>query len=346
VAFRVQQLWRSVPRLVVVEPSGGADVATARAFLYDAEREDRRIELADFHVDQLGDRQLLWIDVSDLDGVEALSATLGIAPETVALLTRTTKRAELSFHTDYFHVNVVVASPTGLGYEAVSLDCIAGANWVLTAHERPIEFLERFDERIRGDSQLGRLDAPALVATFLHEHIAGFVREVEPIELELDRLDLEVMTGTVDDEAVFTRLVNLRRRLSQLRRLFAPHRELYGLLARPDFEKLSDSESHEAFVSVAERSEQALLTLETTREMIVSSFEIYTTWTAHETNKVMKLLTVASVALLPPTLVAAVMGMSSLPMVLGTSLAFEISLTVMVLLVGTALVTARRRNWI
>jgi magnesium transporter len=221
------------------EPSGSADVATGRAFLYDAEGEDRRIELTEFHVDQLGDRQLLWIDVSDHDGVEELTATLGIAPETVTRLTRATKRAELNFHTDYFHVNVVVASPTGLGYEPVSLDCVAGANWVLTVHKRPIEFLERFDERIRGDSQLGRLDAPALVATFLHEHVAGFVREVEPIELELDRLDLEVMTGTVDDEAVFARLVNLRRRLSQLRRLFAQHRELYGLLARPDFEKLS-----------------------------------------------------------------------------------------------------------
>ena len=345
-AFRVQQLWRSVPRLVVVESPSSADVATARAFLYDAEREDRRIELTGSHVDQLGDRQLLWIDVSDRDGVEALCATLGIAPETVTRLTRATKRVALNFHTDYFHVNVVIASPTGLGYEAVSLDCIAGANWVLTVHEGPIEFLERFDERIRGDSQLGRLDAPALVATFLHEHVAGFVREVEPIELELDRFDLEVMTGTVDDKAVFARLVNLRRRLSQLRRLFAPHRELYGLLARPDFEKLSDSDSHEAFGSLAERSEQALLTLETTREMIVSSFEIYTTWTAHETNKVMKLLTVASVALLPPTLVAAVMGMTWLPMVLGTPRAFEISLTVMVLLVGTALVAARRRNWI
>jgi len=92
--------------------------------------------------------------------------------------------------------------------------------------------------------------------------------------------------------------------------------------------------------------QQALLTLESTREMIVSSFEIYTTWTAHETNKVMKLLTVASVALLPPTLVAAVMGMSSLPTILATPQAFEISLTAMVLLVGTALVAARRRNWI
>jgi magnesium transporter len=346
VAFRVQQLWQSVPRLALVEAPSPTDDTGVRAFLYDAEGEDRRIQLTDLHVDELGDRQLLWIDVSDLDQVEALSGTLGIAPETVARMARAVKRAELTFHTEYFHVNVVVAGKTGLGYEAVSLDCVAGANWVLTAHEQPIEFLERFDERIRGDSQLGRLDAPALVATFLHEHVGSFVREVEPIELELDRLDLEVMTGSVDDEAVFTRLVNLRRRLSQLRRLFAPHREIYGLLARPDFEKLSDSDSHDAFASLTERSEQALLTLETTREMIASSFEIYTTWTAHETNKVMKLLTVASVALLPPTLLASVMGMNSLPARLGTSTAFEITLSVMLVLVGTVLAMARRRSWI
>ena len=93
-AFRVQQRWRSGPRLVVVEPSDSAEVATARAFLYDAEGEDRRIEVTDVHVDQLGDRHLLWLDVSDLDDVEALAATLPIAPETVTQLMRATKRAE------------------------------------------------------------------------------------------------------------------------------------------------------------------------------------------------------------------------------------------------------------
>ena len=345
-AFRVQQLWRPGPRLTLVEALDEQADAGVRAFLYDAEGQDRRIELADIVVDELGDRQLLWIDVRDFDQIEPLAANLAIAPDTVGRMTSAVKRAQLTFHTGYFHVNVVVANRTGLGYEPVSLDCIAGANWVLTVHEEPVEFLERFDERIRGDSQLGRLDAPSLIATFLHEHVAGFVREIEPIELELDRLDLEVMTGSVDDEAVFTRLVNLRRRLSQLRRLFASHREIYGLLVRPEFETLSDSDAHDAFTSLADRSEHALLTLETTREMIVSSFEIYTTWTAHETNKVMKLLTVASVALLPPTLIASVMGMTSLPVALGTPRAFEISLTVMLVLVGSALIMARRRHWI
>ena len=66
----------------------------------------------------------------------------------------------LNFHTDYFHVNVVVASPTGLGYEAVSLDCIAGANWVLTVHEGPIEFLSDEEGRRATAANRGTLERP------------------------------------------------------------------------------------------------------------------------------------------------------------------------------------------
>jgi magnesium/cobalt transport protein CorA len=347
VAIRVPQFRQNGRRLSVVEAAPDlVDAGDVRAFLYDAEAEDRRVEVDGIRVQELNERQLLWIDVRDLEHVGTVAASLGIAPDTVARFARESKRAEVLFHTDYFHVTVVVAERTVSGYEAATLDCVAGENWILTVHAQPIDFLERFDERIRGDSQLGRLDAPGLVATFLHEHVASYVREIEPFEIELDRLDLEVMSGRIDDDVVFRRLVDLRRRLARLRRLFAPHREIYGLLARPDFEMLSETESRDGFASLAERAEQAVQSLETAREMIVSSFEIYTTWTAHQTNKVMKLLTVASVTLLPPTLLASVMGMNSLPPMLGTATAFASTLTFMLVLVASVLVIARRRSWI
>jgi Mg2+ and Co2+ transporter CorA len=331
---------------VAIETFAPIDHEVTRAFLYDAEAEDRTIDLHEIRVHELHDRQLLWIDIRDLDHVEAVAVGLGLTPDTVTKMTRARNRPELFFHTDYFHVRVVVANSTAFGYEAASLDCAAGQNWILTVHDRPMDFLERFDERIRGDSQLGRLDAAGLVATFLHEHVAAYVRELEPFEAELDRLDLEVMTGRVDDQVVFRRLVDLRRRLSHLRRLYAAHREVYGLLARPDFEMLSDSDSADGFASLAARSEEAVQALETTRDMIVSSFDIYTTWTAHGTNKVMKLLTVVSVTLLPPTLLASIMGMNSLPSPLGTGFAFALTLTVMLVLGAIVLATARRRSWI
>ncbi|MFL5838884.1 MAG: CorA family divalent cation transporter [Thermoleophilaceae bacterium] len=80
------------------------------------------------------------------------------------------------------------------------------------------------------------------------------------------------------------------------------------MLATPDFEMLSGSGSMEAFMLLDKRTDQGLQPLEMTREMIASSFEIYTSWTAHRTGKVIKLLTVSSAALLPPTLPASTMG--------------------------------------
>jgi magnesium transporter len=332
---------------VVQQVNGrGRDPKDVRVFLYDAKNDDRPLGLDEIDLDKLDEHQLLWIDVPDLNSIERVTERLGLLPDSVARITGAPKRPELFFHTSYFHVVVILAKRTSLGYKAVALHSVVGENWILTVHQTPTDVLDRFDERIRGDSPLGCLDAPALLATFLHEHLASYVRESEPFEIELDSLDLQVMNGRADDEAVFKQLVELRRRLAWLRRLLAPHREVYGLLARPDFEVLSGSDSMEAFASLAERTEHAFQQLETTREMIASSFEIYTTWTAHRTNRVMKLLTVCSVALLPPTLLASIMGMNSLPHVLTVPNAFLITMISIACLLLTALSLARLRGWL
>ncbi len=325
---------------------GANDPLGLRVLLYDADGDDRELALDDVDLSELDERGLLWIDISDLDEVDRAATRLGLTPEIAALIASPSARADVAFHTGYFHISVVLAERSTLGYEPTPLHCVVGENWIVTVHETPLDFLERFSERIKGDSMLGGLDAAGLAAVFLHEHLVAYLREIEPFEVELDRLDLQVMAGRADDGAVLKELVAIRRRLAQLRRLLAPHRELYGRLALPDFELLSDSDSPESLASLAERSEQALQALDTTREMIVSSFEIYTTWTAHETTKVMKLLTVASVALLPPTLLASVMGMNSLPTALAGAETFAATLGAMLLLGATVIITARRRRWI
>ena len=317
-----------------------------RAFLYDAEHEDRLLAPDEVSAETLSDRQLLWVDVGDLEQIEPAAAALGLTQETVDRIARRPKLPGLLVDTAYIHVVVVSAIRRPFGYESAILDCLAGANWVLTVHDSRIDFLERFDGDINGDTYLGRLDAQGLVSALLHEHVASYVREIEPFELELDRLDIEVMTGRGDDPAVFQELVALRRRLAQLRRLLAPHRELYGRLARPDFRMLSEPESPEDFTSLAERVEQTMDALETTLEMIVSSFEVYTTWTAHATNRVMKVLTVASATLLPPTLLASIMGMNSLPHAFVAPEAFVATIALIVALGAAVLGTARWRGWI
>jgi magnesium transporter len=320
--------------------------SAARAFLYDADGRDRPLTLDEVDVHALGDRQLLWVDVADLAELERAASTLGITDDTVERLRERSRRPAVVVDAGYAHIAVVAAVRTPFGYEQALLDCVAGDNWVLTVHDPSVDFLDHFESQIAGNSRLGRLDALGLVSVFLHEHVAGYLREIEPFELALDQLDLQVMAGRGDDPAVFHELVELRRRLSVLRRMFAPHRELYGRLARADFEVLSEPDSPEVFASLAEHVEETMDALDTTHELIISSFDVYTTWTAHATNRVIKVLTVASVTLLPPTLIASVMGMNSLPHPLLASVAFVATLTAMLGVAGLVLGTARWRGWI
>jgi magnesium transporter len=118
------------------------------------------------------------------------------------------------------------------------------------------------------------------------------------------------------------------------------------LLARTEFSVLSGSHAASDFEALSELLERTLQAIEATREMITGSFEIYTTWTAHGTNRVIKRLTIVSVALLPPTLLAGVMGMNSLPDLFVTGTAFWISIAAIAALPVTVLTVARLQRLI
>ncbi len=329
---------------------GAADANGAsrgvHAFLYDAEDTDGNVRLGEVAVEDLTERQLLWVDVSDNQGVDDAAATFGLGPETLQRAREPSTEPALFVHDGYVHVVVVAPEHGDLPDEPLMLHCVVGHNWVLTVHFQPIELLDRFDERIRGDSELGNIDGHGFLAAILHEHVAGYLAAIRPIERELDRLDVRSMTGRVQEESLLRELVAARVRLGRLRRLLEPHRELYALLARSEFEVLSGSQSTSDFERMTDLLERTLQSMDSAREMIVGSFDIYTTWTAHATNNVMKRLTVASVTLLPPTLLAGVMGMNSLPASFEKATTFWVTTILMACLAVTVLTVARLRDWI
>jgi len=82
------------------------------------------------------------------------------------------------------------------------------------------------------------------------------------------------------------------------------------------------------------------------RASVVSSFDILIARTGHTTNEIMKVLTLASVILLPGTLVAGVLGMNfKVPLFTHT----ELFWVVIAFIVAVAVVTvtvAKQRRWI
>jgi magnesium transporter len=315
-------------------------------FLYDAHGEDRPLSVQGGVVDKLASHQLLWVDVSTEEEIAAVASALDLAPATVRAIHDRVPQPSLFVHEAYVHL-VLVASRDGADRAApLVLDCLVGSNWVLTVHREALEYLDHLRDRIPGDSGLGNLDALGLVAALLHEHVASYLAALRPIEERLDRLDLRSMSGRINEELLLHELISTRLRVAQLRRLLEPHREVYALLTRSEFAVISGSESTAEFEALAAMLERAINSMDRAREMVVGSFEIYTTWTAHGTNKVIKRLTITSVTLLPPTLLAGIMGMNSLPSALASNAAFCVTTVAMLALALTVVTVARIREWL
>jgi magnesium transporter len=319
-----------------------------RAYLYDADGNDRECQLDAVDVGALGESQLLWVDVDGVeDEVRSAGRVLAVEEETMAALSDGSRDPALFVFEDYFHVTVTAVQGDEDDYGVVLLDCVAGRNWVLTSHQEPVEFLQDFDDRFRGESNIGRFGSAGFVSALLNEQLLTYGRQLEPTVKEIDHLEQLVLRDRVDEGKLLRQLVAITQRIARLRRWLAPHREIFERLAQPNVsELLPDPAAEGLFPGLVDRLDRTLDDLDTTRQMAAGSIDLYTTLVAHGTNKVIKLLTVVSVTLLPPTLLAGFLGMNSLPNSLKTTTAFWASVAVMLLLIVTTLTLARRRAWI
>ena len=80
--------------------------------------------------------------------------------------------------------------------------------------------------------------------------------------------------------------------------------------------------------------------------MLIGTFDVHMTRTAQRTNDVMRVLTLASVVLLPAVVVAGVMGMNFKVGFFDDPDSFWIVVGVMIVLAITTIVVARWRRWL
>jgi magnesium transporter len=329
--------------------TAGAGAARLRiqATLFDAEGEDSDVDLREIDAEALGERQLLWVDIvgSPDQGVVELLNRLGVPSEAQPYLLRATGRPCADDHGGTLHVEVAALVQPDDG-EPVSIVCLAGHGWVVTSHPDAVPFLEDFRERASGGSDLGTLDAPSFLARVLEWQLTTYNVAIEEIVERIDELDQGLLVSLQRHTDLLPQLVGLRRRIAQLRMQLAPHREVFARLASPELDHVSSEQSSEAFRALSRQVADVIATIEDTREMLLGSFDILMSRTSQRTNDVMKVLTIASVVILPSTLIAGVLGMNFHPPFFNSPDLFWATLGLMALLICATLLGARRLRWI
>ena len=333
------------------EPTAKAPTeGSVRVRQFDADRHDQSLALDEALAAKPTERQLLWIDISEeLDAEQAkeLADAFELDSTTIHAMRNPGDVPHLGVHGSYLHVRVAV-EPNDRKPDATPwLDIVGGGNVVITNHRVPIQFLDDMDDRIQADTTFGLLDASTFVSSLLGAAVTTYFAAVDAIEDDVDVLDAKSLRDDGRHE-LLDDLVLVRRRIARLRRVLTDHRQLFASLAGAELATLTDNpDSAPAFKAVSERFDSAIGAVEDSREVLIGSFDVYMTRTAQRTNDIMKVLALATVLLLPGSVVAGLLGMNMLiPLPEDNPMSFWIVVTGVAVFAASILVIARARHWL
>ncbi|HYI66236.1 MAG TPA: CorA family divalent cation transporter [Candidatus Limnocylindrales bacterium] len=314
------------------------------AVLFRGDGSDESIELEGRDEARISKDELLWIDASSLDAAELaiIRRALGLTDRAVAALKARPTAPDATVLDGALEVVVRVLADGAAG-DPTTIQVMVGDEWIITHHARPVPFLEERRETIRDDRPVGRLTPVQFLVSVLDWHVDSFFRAAEELETEVDELD-DAALGS--DRDILARLVDMRGRIAAVRRVMSPHRETFAELARPVFLPDLDPTERDALAGVATRLERAGEAINNTREMLIGTFDVHMTRTAQRTNDIMRVLTLASVVLLPSVVVAGIMGMNfKVPLFENPNLFWVVIGAMLAMAVGT-LGIARWRGWL
>lgn len=229
--------------------------------------------------------------------------------------------------------------------ETVEVDMYVGENYVVCIHPRPLRELGRVRRRlIVGDEFVS--SSPANVA---HTVFDAVVDEYLPIMNRLsaivDGIEDELLNE--DEEApteILDSLFHLKHELTALRRLAVPLRDVVSVLMRPTL-RLIPEESRVYYDDVRDHLLRVIDMIDTMRDYLAGSLDIYTTQQTQRLNQSMQKLTAISTIFLPLTFITGLYGMNfeNMPE-LHTRYGYFVVLGIIILLGSLMLLYLRRKK--
>ena len=197
-----------------------------------------------------------------------------------------------------------------------NLAVFIGKDYVVTATRKPIDAVERFFARASRSSGMRRDALGKSTGYFLYKLLDYVFRDAKVVLRELVRESEHVESLVYDRHTRVTtkRLGILRRNVLQMRQMIEPQRSLvlHYVSAGKAFIK-KDLALY--FDDVQDTLENMSVVLDNLKHIVDGLFDVNEAFLSHRTNEIIRILTIISVVLMPPTLITGYYGMniSNLP---------------------------------
>ncbi len=291
---------------------------------------------------------LLWVNVQSFTKEELnhLAELFNFHSLAVTSCLDGYRRPHLYEFGDHFYVNLTTVKRGGAHGMAVSeLHLFAGSNFIITMTKgKGSDAVDKaFSEFIEspGLCERGPMYAVYLLAEDL---IETYFPIVEKLDNEADNMETAMLHKA--NETAIRKLFHLKRQGFELRRLLGPQRDIFNELARRDFPFIQ-GECRVFFQDAYNRMVRIFDMLDTIREILSGSLDIYLSSVSNRLNEVMKVLTVAATILMAMSFITGFYGMNfvHLPWLESTNAFRNIIIVMGVITIGM-LLWFKRKGWL
>lgn len=167
---------------------------------------------------------------------------------------------------------------------------------------------------------------------------------LEHIEEKTESLQDELITNPT--AKTLPKIQSLKQELISLRKSIRPVREIINTLQKTDSD-LIDDELQKYLRDVYDHTVQIIDTIETFRDIISGSLDIYLSSISNKMNEIMKVLTIIGTIFIPLTFIVGIYGMNFKYMPeLDMKLAYPILWIIMISVVALMIWYFRKKKWI
>jgi magnesium transporter len=221
---------------------------------------------------------------------------------------------------------------------------------LVTVHQRSSRVLEEVRRHI-AEGALATAQVPdrlfhIMSSRYIDEYfplLDSLDREIDQIEDTIFKEQSDTTGGAAD---TINRFLSAKKRITLLRRLLSPQRDVFSRLSRSEFSLVSP-QTVVYFRDVYDRLFRITEILDSFRDVLSSTLEAHLSVVSNRLNEVMKVLTIVTVILLPLTVVTGIYGMNFQHMPeLRAAWGYPCALGLMVVIVASLVWYFKRRRWL
>jgi magnesium transporter len=230
---------------------------------------------------------------------------------------------------------------------AAEIDVFVGPDFLITIPNEPLQPVEYLFERCRTneelrDSLFGQ-GAGYLLYKIVDTCVDASFPMLRKMGNKLERIEEDIFEGAADE--VVRDISNVKQEIINFRKVVRPQRAAFRDLERTKTRYIPD-DLDIYFDDIVDASERIWDMLENYKEVVEGLEDTNESAIAHRSNETFRILTAASVIILPLTLIASIFGMNVRVPGESSLTAFWIIIVVMVAVLAGMLWYFRHRKWL